>query len=70
MARSLIKALEPDNEDLPQLEIVGTAGPSSLAIELKYDGGVETFISTLDDMLRCLQVAMEMLDTIHNKNLE
>ncbi len=70
MARSLIKALEPDNKDLPQLEIVGTARQSSMAIELNYDGGIETFISTLDDLLRCLHVARETLDTVHNRNLE
>lgn len=69
LARSIMKAVEPDNR-LPHLRIVGTAKSDSLAFDLKFDGGVETFISTLDDMLRCLQAAMETLGTIKKRELE
>jgi len=62
-----MKALEPDNQ-VPQLKIVGEAKSSYLEFVMKFNGKVETFISTLDDMLRCLQVAMETLDTIERRD--
>ncbi len=62
-ANSLMKAVEPDNL-VPNLYIRGRPGTSSLGLEIKFSGGVETFISTLDDLLRCLQAAMETLDNI------
>ncbi len=68
-ARSLIKAVEPDNK-VPHLKIIGSTKAGSLAFSLKFDGGIETFISTVDDMLRCLQAAMETLDTIGKRELE
>jgi hypothetical protein len=70
MADSLIKAVEPDNREMAGLKIVGTAARSYVVFELQYGGGVETFISTLDDMLRCLQVARETLDTVSGRKLE
>ena len=63
VARSMMKAVEPDNL-LAHLNIVGTVKSRSLKFGLEFDGRVETFISTLDDMLRCLQAAMETLDAI------
>ena len=70
MADSLIKAVEPDNQELAGLKITGTATRSSAVFELQYIGGVETFISTLDDLLRCLQVARETLDKVDERRLE
>ena len=63
ISRSLLKSVEPDNR-IPQLSVTGQAKPKSLELDLELDGSVETFISTLDDLLRCLKVAMETLDTI------
>ena len=34
---------------------------------LEFDGRVETFISTLDDILRCLQAAMETLNAVKKR---
>jgi hypothetical protein len=68
-ARSLIKAIEPDNK-VSHLKIIGSSKAGSLAFRLKFDGGIETFISTVDDMLRCLQAAMETLDTIEKREPE
>ena len=63
VARSMMKAVEPDNQ-LAHLNIVGNVECRSLTFGLEFDGRVETFISTLDDMLRCLQAGMETLDAI------
>ncbi len=62
-ANSLMKSVEPDNL-VPDLRIRGRPGTSSLGLDINFSGGVETFISTLDDLLRCLQAAMETLDNI------
>ena len=66
MSLSLLKSIEPDNR-ISQLSIVGHAMHNSLDLNIRLDGSVETFISTLDDLLRCLQVAMETLDTIETR---
>ena len=68
LASSLMRAVEPDNQ-LPHLRIIGTTKSDFLTFRLEFDGGIETFISTLDDMLRCLQAAMETLDTIEKREL-
>ena len=66
MSLSLLKSIEPDNR-ISQLSIVGHATHTSLDLDVKLDGSVETFISTLDDLLRCLQVAMGTLATIETR---
>ncbi len=70
ISKSLVQAVAPDNRKLAGLEISGRANPRSVVFNLTYEGRVETFIFTLDDLLRCLQAARETLDTIHRKKLE
>ena len=69
IANSLMKAVEPDNQ-VPHLQIIGQSRPSSLALDIQFDGTVETFIFTLDDMLACLQAAMETLNNIETDDLD
>ncbi len=69
IAYSLMKAVEPDNQ-VPHLQITGQLEPGSLAIDIRFEGTVETFIFTLDDMLACLQVAMETLNNIKTGDMD
>jgi hypothetical protein len=69
IANSLMKAVEPDNQ-VPHLQITGQPEPGSLSLNITFDGTVETFIFTLDDMLACLQAAMETLNNIKAEDME
>ena len=64
-----MKAVEPDNQ-VPHLQITEQPEPNSLAFDIEFDGGVETFIFTLDDMLACLQAAMETLNNIKTEDMD
>ncbi len=68
-ANSLMKAVEPDNQ-VPHLQITGQPEPGSLVLDIQFDGTVETFIFTLDDMLACLQAAMETLSNIRMEDMD
>src|SRR5213593_2905970 len=69
IANSLMKAVEPDNQ-VPHLQITGQPEPGSLALDIRFDGTVETFIFTLGDMLACLQAAMETLNNIQTEDMD
>ena len=69
IANSLMKAVEPDNQ-VPHLQITGRPEPGSFAMDIQFDGSVETFIFTLDDMLACLQAAMETLNNIKTEDMD
>ncbi len=69
IANSLMKAVEPDNQ-VPHLQITGQPEPGSLSLNIQFDGTVETFIFTLDDMLACLQAAMETLNSIRTEDMD
>jgi len=61
LSRSVIKASKPDNSGSQGLRIIGLAGYDSARFLVKYDGKIETFISTLDDMLSRIQAATKTL---------
>ena len=63
-SKSLVQAVQPDNLAIAGLEVTGTLGRRSVAFSLAYRGRIETFIFTLDDMLRCLQAAKETIESV------
>ncbi len=70
ISKSLVLAVEPDNLRMGGLNVAGTATRSAATFRLAYEGRVETFIFTLDDLLRCVQAAKGTLDNITGKKLE
>ena len=65
-SKSLIESVQPDNLNMKGLEVKGKPSDLAASFRLEYDGKIETFISTLDDLLRCLQAAKETLEKISN----
>ena len=63
-SRSLVGAVEPDNLKMEGLHTVGRSSRHSATFTLTFEGRVETFIFTLDDLLRCLQAAQETLESL------
>ena len=63
-SRSLIESVQPDNVNMKGLVVKGKASDRSALFRLEYDARVETFIFTLDDLLRCLQAAKETIEKI------
>ncbi len=70
MARSLIKSVEPDNVNMKGLTVNGRASAKRASFNISYNGKIETFISTLEDMLRCIQAAEGILQKITKNKME
>jgi hypothetical protein len=66
MAKSLVDSVHPDNLNMQGLKVEGKALDRSASFVLEFDGKIETFIFTLDDLLRCLQAAKETLEKVSN----
>jgi hypothetical protein len=64
MSESIVKSLEPDNAEMKGLDIATRATAKYASFSITYDGRIETFISTLDDLLRCVQAADATLGMI------
>ena len=64
MSKSIVKSLEPDNAEMKGLNILTRATANYLSFSIVFDGRIETFISTLDDLLRCVQAADSTLGMI------
>lgn len=69
VSQSLVRAVEPDNLKMKGLRVDGRATPASAEFLMVCDGKIETFISTLDDMLACLLAAKGTLNRL-NKDME
>jgi hypothetical protein len=65
-SRSLVESVQPDNLNMKGLNVRGKALDHSASFTLEFDGKIETFIFTLDDLLRCLQAAKETLTKVSN----
>jgi len=65
-SRSLVASVQPDNLNMKGLKVKGKALGRSASFSLEFGGKIETFISTLDDLLRCLQAAKETLTKVSN----
>ena len=66
ISRSLVASVQPDNLNMKGLKVKGNALDRSASFTLEFGGKVETFIFTLDDLLRCLQAAKETLEKVSN----
>ena len=67
MSRPVVQAVEPDNE-APGLRINGRATDRNVTFRILFDGKIETFISTLDDLIQCLQAAEGTLNSVSKRN--
>jgi len=65
-SRSLVASVQPDNLNMKGLKVRGKALDRSASFTLEFGGKIETFIFTLDDLLRCLQAAKETLEKVSN----
>lgn len=62
MAKSIVDSVTPDNKNMKGLSITNRANPSYARFVIRYDGRIETFISTMEDLLRCVQASTVMLN--------
>ena len=67
VSRPLVQAVEPDNEEVG-LTITGRATRRDATFQILFDGKIETFISTLDDLIQCVQAAERTLNSISNRD--
>ena len=65
-SKSLVESVQPDNLNMKALVVKGKPSDHNASFRLEYDGKIETFIFTLDDLLRCLQAAKETLEKVSN----
>jgi len=65
-SRSLVESVQPDNLNMKGLTVKGKTSDRSASFSLEFGGKIETFIFTLDDLLRCLQAAKETLEKVSN----
>jgi hypothetical protein len=65
-SKSLVASVQPDNLNMKGLRVKGKALDRSASFSLEFGGKIETFIFTLDDLLRCLQAAKETLEKVSN----
>jgi len=63
-SKSLVASVQPDNLNMQGLTVKGKALDRTASFSLEFGGKIETFISTLDDLLRCLQAAKETLEKV------
>ena len=63
-AVSIVKSIEPDNVGMKDLTIDSRASVKNVFFTITHTEKIETFISTLDDVLRCIQAARSTLHGI------
>lgn len=64
MAASIIQSIEPDNVGMKDLRIDSRTSAKNAYFTITHSGKIETFISTLDDVFRCIQAARSTLQGI------
>ena len=69
MAASIAQSIEPDNIGMKDLRIEPRISAKNAYFTITHSGKIETFISTLDDVLRCVQAARSTLHKIVKENL-
>ena len=67
MAASIAQSIEPDNIGMKGLKIEPRIATKNVYFTITHSGKIETFISTLDDVLRCVQAARSTLHRIVKK---
>ncbi len=68
MAASIAQSIEPDNIGMEGLNIEPRISVKNVCFTITHSGKIETFISTLDDVLRCIQAARSTLHRIVKEN--
>ncbi len=64
-ARAIQKAITPDNIDAPDgIHIIVTLDKNKLLLEVDSERSIGSLVSTLDDLLSCIQAAEETLEEI------
>lgn len=64
MAQSIVQSIEPDNVGIEGLKIEPRISKENAYFTITHSGKIETFISTLEDVLRCIQAARSTLHGI------
>ena len=64
MAESIVRSIEPDDIGMEGLKIEPRISNKNAYFTITDSGKIETFISTLDDVLRCIQAARSTLQRI------
>ena len=68
MAASIAQSIEPDNIGMKDLRIEPRISAKNAYFTITHSVKIETFISTLDDVLRCVQAAKSTLHKIVKEN--
>jgi len=68
MAASIAQSIEPDNIGMEGLKMEPRIAAKNVYFTIMHSGKIETFISTLDDVLRCIQAARSTLHEIVKEN--
>ncbi len=68
IAASIVESIEPDNVGMKGLKIEPRISAKNVYFTITHSGKIETFISTLDDVLRCIQAARSTLHRIVKEN--
>jgi hypothetical protein len=70
-AKSITKAISPDNFNTPALLHVKTIREENkVTTEIKCEGKFTTFISTIDDLLFCASTAEKTLEAVKKSSKE
>ncbi len=64
MAAAIAQSIEPDSVGMEGLKIEPSISAKNVYFTITHSGKIETFISTLDDVLRCVQAARSTLHRI------
>lgn len=64
-ARAIQKSITPDNLGAPDgMHIIAIVNKNTLEIEIVSDRSIGSLVSTLDDLLSCIQAAEKTLEEI------
>lgn len=65
IARSVLKAITPENKTAPEgVSVETTIREPEVVTDIKCERSLETFISTIDDLLSAIQLAEKTLSEL------
>jgi len=65
-AQSILEAITPDNTEVQDISIRAHVEDATLLITVNCTRGVGSLLSTLDDLISCIQSAEKALERIRN----
>lgn len=65
-AQSILEAITPDNTEAQGISIRAHVQDATLLITVNCTRGVGSLLSTLDDLISCIQSAEKVLERIRN----